>query len=307
MITGDQRKQQENSGFAKKIGISCYEVLGVNMTNKQLKEAGFYVKDEDLDSEREFTGEDNGMRSVRLEFALKQVKTENPHMKKISFFLKDGDRENEKTGNIQWINDQGKCTWGSKASLPDWFKGTDGNLNARKAKDGEEHFMNFMRACMNIDWKNGGVLKYDLNKMFNGNFKEIQGDLKTDYLQTVIVANTIKVKDVKNPESDEMETKEFESFYSKMFAPGVNMKFLNNKKEFTDEDIKAIRKKIENNKGKKGKDRDFVYAIEELVANMADPEYGCKDIFYPGLLKNFDASESFMSSAKVVDTGSADF
>ena len=168
----------ETEGFSKQYGFGLFEILGVNLTNQQLKEQGFYVKDEDLEKDRVFLGEKEGVNTVRIEFALKEVKQEGALLKKYSFFLEDKDRESQNTpGSFQWINNQGTTSYAtSKENLADWFKeGKD----VRKAKVGEAEFMEFMRNCMAVDFSKGGTLQYDVSKFFKGNVNVEDSALNT--------------------------------------------------------------------------------------------------------------------------------
>jgi hypothetical protein len=302
-VTGN-KKEQTSSNYSKTYGICAYDVLGVNLSNKALKELGFYVKEEDLEKEREFLSEREGVSVVQLEFACKAV-TEDNKLRRFSFWLENSNARNsvEKERSLyKFINDQGKCAWSTTPNeytalneeYAVYFTGADDSLNPRPAKKGEEEFMLFMRACMAINFKDGGTIKYNVKKLFNGNFKELQEDLKTDYLTSVIVATTIKIK-----ESEE-GIKEIESFYPYAFAPGGGFKVLAAKKQFSDADVEAIHTKIKNNKGKKGKERKYVTPLEELIAKLTDAEYPCKEVFNIGLPVEYDSTQHIETSQKAV-------
>lgn len=304
-VTGN--KKEQSTGYVKTYGICAYDVLGVNLTNKQLKELGFYVKDEDLEKDRDFVSERDGVAVVQLEFACRAT-TEDKKLRKFSFWLENSNARNSEEKEralYKFVNDQGKCAWSTKSSSYEalnseyavYFTGHDDSLNPRPAKKGEEEFMLFMRACMAINWKDGGTIKYNVKKLFNGNFKEIQEDLKTDFLVPVIVATTIKVKT-----ADDGSLKEIESFYPYAFAPGGGFKVLASKKEYSTEDIQAIHNKIANNKGKKGKERQFVTPLEELIAKMTDDEYPCKEVYHIGLPIEYVSDNHIESSNKAVIT-----
>ena len=288
-------KRQEQGEYKKIYGLGVFEILGVNMTNKELKEAGFNVKEEELETERQFVSEREGVNNVRLEFALKEVKKEGGILRRISFFIEDKERESiNNPGSFQWINNQGSCSYdGGKGieGLQGWFReGRD----VRKAKNGEEQFMEFMRNCMDVDFRGGGILNYDVKKFFKGNFKELQADLKGEYCTTIVVALTIKERDIE--EDGEMVKKEFESFYNKAFAPGEQYKFVQNKREFSETDIKNITDKIARNVEKRVQNKanpenkqktEYVNAVENLIASISSTEYPCKDRYYLGLLKEY--------------------
>mgnify|MGYP003472970780 CR=1 FL=1 len=304
----------ETEGFSKQYGFGLFEILGVNLTNQQLKEQGFYVKDEDLEKDRVFLGEKEGVNTVRIEFALKEVKQEGPLLKKYSFFLEDKDRESQNTpGSFQWINNQGTTSYAtSKENLADWFKeGKD----VRKAKVGEAEFMEFMRNCMAVDFSKGGTLQYDVSKFFKGNVKELAGDLKSDYLSTIIINMTIKERDVVENEGDEPVKKEYENFYNKAFAPGSQWRFLQNKREFTETDIVKLHEKVERNKEiiahnkanpTAKKKQEWLSPLEKIVVQMTDQQYPCKDRTYFGMHKEYVPGEDFISSDKVL-SGNDDY
>lgn len=301
-------KIENESSYVKKYGFGLFEILGMNLTNEQLKAEGFPVRDEDLEKEREFVTEKEGVDVVRLEFACKEVKQENPILRKISFFVENTDKESvNNPGSFQWINNQGNTSYdGGKGEegLQDWFKN---ERDVRKAKSGEAEFMDFMRNCMSVDFKEGGVLQYDISKFFKGNWKELKEDLKSDFLSTVIVALTIKEKDV--DVEGEMVKKEYENFYNKAFAPGSQWKFLQNKKEFSEADVVKLHEKVAKDKeimqyNKENptakKKREWLSPLEKMVVSMTDEQYPCKDRYYLGMNKEYVASEDFVGSGQTL-------
>lgn len=303
MAIEGQIKTTADNDFSKKYGFGLMEILGVNLTNKELKAEGFYVKEEDEDKEREFITEREGVDVVRLEFACKEVKTEGGILRKVSFFIENKDKESQNNpGSFQWINNQGNTSYdGGKGQegLAAWFV-TDG---LRKAKAGEAEFMEFMRNCMAINFKKGGKLSYDVKKFFKGNFNELKADLKSDYLTTVIIAFTIKERDVVENEGEEPVKKEYENFYNKAFAPGDQWKHLQNKPVFTEGDVAKIQAKVEKNKeireyNKQNptakKKYEFLSPLEKVVATMSDPEYPCKDRAHFGVLKDYNPEEDYV-------------
>jgi hypothetical protein len=308
-VTGTARVSNEKE-FKKTLGLGAFSVLGVNLDYPKLKELGFYVKDEDLEKERVFTGEKEGVATVRLEFAVQNLNNEDDR-RKFSFFLENAPRVNKSGTLYSFINNQGRCAWstnedkyvGIKPEYDVYFTGLENCLEPRKALKGEEELMLFMRAIFaNMDWRAGATLTYNTKKWFGENFDELNKDLKTDVVGTVIVGCTIKEKD------GEDGKKYNESFYNKAFAPGSYYKFLNNKGEFTALDVDSINKRIANNKGKSGKDRNYVNPLEELVVKMADSEYGCTEIYHLGKLKEFNPEEHFAtSSSSVVQEDSSEY
>lgn len=293
-ITGKIKTEGTGSSYTKSYGLAAYEILGVNLSNKELKELGFYVKDEELDQDREFVKERDGVATVMLEFVAKSVGS-NSKLRKFAFYLENKNARNSEEKEralYKFINDQGKTAWSTTPATytalspqyAHYFTGADDDFNPRPAKRGEEEFMLFMRNCMAINYKEGGTISYNVKKLFNGNFKELQADLETDFLSTILVATTIKVKETEDG------IKEYESFYPYAFAPGSYYKAVASKGEFTQNDINAIHEKIANNKAKVGK-KQWVTPLEELIAKMTDENYPCKDIYHLGVVKDFASTE----------------
>jgi len=289
-VTGT-KKEATSGGYQKTYGLAAYEVLGVNLSNKELKELGFWVKEGEEEIEEGFTGEEDGNQKVTIEFACKSLAGK---LRKFSFYLVNkNDRNNPEStsGDLYtFINDQGANAWSTKPNefvplstqYAKSFTGVDDSLNPRPAKKGEKQLMLFMRSCMAINYKEGGTIKYNIKKLFNGNFGELKDDLKTDFLTTILVATTIAVK-----ETDE-GSKETESFYRNGFAPGILYEHVVNKGEYTIADIKLIRDNITNNKGKTGRNRKFITALEYLLVDMTKEKHGCKDLYYLGVVKDYD-------------------
>lgn len=304
-------KREPGSDFAKKYGFMLAEIVGVNLTNEQLKREGFYVKDEDLDVERQFVTDKDGVEVARLEFAVKEVKKEGGVVRRINFFIENKDKESQNTpGSFQWINNQGRTSYdGGKgeSGLPAWFVGKG---TVRKAKAGEAEFMEFMRNCMAIKWSEGGTLGYNVNKFFQGNFKELQEDLKSDFLCTIIIPCTIKERDVVEEEGQDPVKKEYENFYNKAFAPGDQWKFVQNKGAggYTEKDVANILAKVEKNKeiaqynktAETKRKYEWLNGVESIIAAMSDPAYPCKDRKFYGPLKDYVPSEDFVGSGNVL-------
>ena len=295
-VQGTAKISNEGTGnYQKMIGFAPYQVIGVNLSNEELKEQGFFVKEGDENVEREFTGEKEGVNTVRLEFACKNILNENDK-KKFSFFLENEVRQN-KTGTLtHFINSQGAISWstnpdkyiGINSEYDVYFTGINNALEPRPALKGEEELMLFMKAIFaNMDWKAGATLVYDTKKWFKGNFNELNKDLQTEFASSVIVANTIKEKT-----GEDGSVKHVESFYNKAYAPGSYWKFLVNKKEFTEADAESIQKRFETNKTKKDrKEKSYINPLETMVMKMSDVEHGCKDTMYLGILKPFNPED----------------
>ena len=106
-VKGNKKQEKE---FSKTYGFAPYQVLGVNLSYKALKELGFWVKDEDLESDRDFVGDDEGVPTVMMEFACRAT-TPGNRLRKFTFWLKkqnDRNKEDSPKGDLfKFINDQG--------------------------------------------------------------------------------------------------------------------------------------------------------------------------------------------------------
>lgn len=277
---------------SKKIGFEDFSILGVNLTNYELKKLGFFVKegDEEKDRSTPYLTEREGIDQVELEFALK---SDMGYLKKLSIFIKDKYSES-KTGKFEYTNDRGGFTWAEDIeSLPAYFKGKGNSLNPRKSRVGEKYFTHFLRNAL----KNKNVImKFDIAPFFKGNIKELINDLKSGAFDKVIVANTIQVS---------TEGKEYEKCYTGAFASGEI-------KDYDTADVKRLldtkEKNVQigrNNKTLAKEDKEKyiqLSSLDELVLSMVDPGYPCKDIFYLGKLKDYHAEEYFQASNTPLST-----
>jgi hypothetical protein len=288
------------SNYVKTYGLMEYEILGVNLSYKKLKELGFYVKEGDEDKEREFTSEREGVRRADIEFA---CKAKDGKLRKFKFTIDEVNaRNSEEKERALWlyINDQAMSAWSEKPNTfvgitktTTYFTGVDDAYNPRPALVGEVPFMTFMRNCMRINYREGGTIKYNLKKFFNGNFKELQDDLQTDFLGTIVVATTIATR-----KTDE-GNKQIESFYKFLFAPGDSFKVVQEKKVFSQEYIDEIKGKNERNKTTAGK-KQYLSPIDKLILNMVDEKYGCEDAYHLGLPIEFVASNHVETSPSAI-------
>lgn len=310
-ITGNVRTQApQGEARSSLYGISAYKILGVNLSNRELKDLDFYVKEGDEDNDRDFVSERDGVSVAKIEFACESL--HDGRKKKFIFWLENSNARNKEDAErplYKFINDQGKCSWSVKPNVyqginseyDHYFTGTDGDLNPRPAKRGEEEMMLFMRSCMAINFRDGGTIKYNIKKFFANSFKELQADLETEFLTPVIVASTIKIK------QEDDGIKAYESFYPYAFAPGRYWEELKKKKEFTDADVVRIHQTIAGNKGKKGKARVWVSPLEELVAKMTDNNYPCKEVFHLGLpIEYYSEGKIETSESAIIDESSID-
>lgn len=309
-IEGNKR-QQSTSGeggskpaYKKKYGFELFDIVGVNLSYDELKENGFYVKQSDEGKERVFTGEKDGLQRVNLEFA---CKSRSGWHRQFRITIFNEPPKPSKSGFYQFINDQCKTGYSLEPDtfVPTsgdgvWFTGHDNCLNPRPAKSREADFANFMYTCMAVDFNNGGTLKYNLKKFFNGNFKELKDDLKTDFLMPIIVATTIELYKDENGEDVQRE-----SFYPYGFAPAKDYPLLLKKKEWTREEVEKLAKKDEENeakrkRGEKRDSKDYISPLEKIMINLCRDKSKFTHLFHLGLLKDFNPDGHLETSNKAV-------
>lgn len=116
-----------------------------------------------------------GNTRVRIDLWLSNL--ENDFLYRESFFITKKPVES-KTGKFQYVNNSAQFCYADATEGPtyEWYS-KDG---MRKAFDGEEQFMNFIRVWVNHKGgKNGEQLYFDnWDAIFTGNFGEIKGILK---------------------------------------------------------------------------------------------------------------------------------
>jgi hypothetical protein len=193
--------------------------------------------------------------------------------KPVSFFLEDMDAISS-TGKTMYVNAVGATSYVDKEdNLQDWFKKA---MTHRVAKKGERELMDFLRSWLvnielNIEkggYKNNILL--DTAKLFNDNLRELNELITSEYAGTVVLLNTIKTREVE--EEGKTVTKQYENVYNKQFLPGNCMRFF--KTDYTGDRPKFVQKFVDEVRG----------------------EYGCKDFYYLGELKDYVEGENVMSS-----------
>jgi hypothetical protein len=333
MVEGTKKEETQFVEKPKKIGIGNFEIVGVNpKTNAEILELGFPVfkkrveegQEEEVDDDEEidYLGTKDveiknsdgevietipNVKTVRMDFYLKEVKLSGgePHLQKISFFLENRE-DKARTGSIGYINQQGSHTYvKDEDNLQDFFKrvktpsGKIVELDYRIAKVGEKHLYEFLRKVYNMKWSEGSKIEYKINDFFKGRFNFLRDDIE-EHSIPILVPITISYKD-RTDDKGNTNTFTKESFF-KAYAPGTaeNVKKLNSQRLWKDSDVKAIRSKIENNKGKPFKECAFVNDIEHMIEKITDPEWGCKDTYYLGTLKDYVPEEDAVNSEETV-------
>lgn len=164
-VTGHSSETQVVSTGNLYTGIDLFKVIAVNPNMEQLNALGIAST-----KEPEYLGSDKkGDQYIRVDFWLQGITQKRPI--KFTTFLYNAIRVDKTGAKFQYINDFGKCAWGTDTELPavTWFK----PAGARKAFMGEEQLISFIRA-----WVNAGeddmVSIENWDNIFRGNTKEFQ-------------------------------------------------------------------------------------------------------------------------------------
>ena len=287
MIQGDQREQKQVQEFAKKVGLFEAEVVAINPTSEEYKEA----LDIELPAESkatEYLGKSrDGNTYLRVDIWLKDVKSGDKF--KTTFFLEDKERENKDGSKKQYINNIGRCAWADDPNnLADWFAKRD----YRVAYVGEEELYEFLRTWLGkLDFmKEDSVLQADWKKLMKGNVSELKGQVDGAYCTNIGALATVIMKE------KDGESKEYQGVYNKAFLPAYalkNFRLIN----YNDVTVQSALR------GKKLKD---LKPHERFVINVTG-EYGCRDFYILRDLKEYNAEDNLVASDAVLSDDGDDF
>jgi hypothetical protein len=287
MIQGDQREQKQVQEFAKKVGLFEAEVVAINPTAEEYKEA----LDIELPAESkatEYLGKSrDGNTYLRVDVWLKDVKSGDKF--KTTFFLEDKERENKDGSKKQYINNIGRCAWADDANnLADWFAKRD----YRVAYVGEEELYEFLRTWLGkLDFmKEDSVLQADWKKLMKGNVSELKSQVDGAYCTNIGALATVIMKE------KDGESKEYQGVYNKAFLPAYalkNFRLIN----YNDATVQSALR------GKKLKD---LKPHERFVINVTG-EYGCRDFYVLRDLKEYNAEDNLVASDAVLSDDGDDF
>ena len=286
-------------------GVGEVKVLAVSPTADQLVKIMGWTPKEDQ-KEIEYLGEKEvaifgseetkSFPKVDITFWVEEVKTGAKYP--VRFTLVNCERTS-KSGKSAYINQLGLHTFvDDEANLQDWFTkfenkktGETSPKEYRKALIGEENLAMFLQSWLDFNkFDNKNNILLDTKKLFKGNFSELNELLDNFGDNTVIVAFTVKTKDVTNEETQETETKSYQSINNKFFCPG---RFMKSFRAYQKVDFKGLNKDN--------------YDLMNFVKNTKDAEHGIKDFFVLEEVRPYDASQDIVSSEKVLDSSSSDY
>ena len=291
-IAGNQRENTGNSEQEKYVGVFTAKVLAVNPTVEQFKDLlGIELKEDSKATD--YLGESrDGFITLRIDFWMEDEKYKTKFKK--SFFLEDKVRENKDGSKKQYINTLGTCSWASdEKELPKWFVTRD----FREANVGEEKLYNFLKIWLGgLDLKSEDAeLQLDWKKLMKGNVKDLKDQVGGSFCQDVLGVATIKTVEKTNPDTDEVEIKEYQDLYDD-FLPSYNLKSFQNI-DFSSERVREVLST------KNSKELKFV---EKFVLGIYG-DYGCKNFFDLKEMRPYNSTMNLAASNEVFSSEDADY
>lgn len=287
MSIGGKQRETTEGNFGKVVGLFEGKVVAVNPDVEEFKEKlGIELKEESKATE--YLGETkDGDAYVRINFWLEHVKDGNKLP--VSFMLINKERENKDMTKKQYINSVGVCSWAdSPKNLPDWFT----EREYRVANVGEEEFYNFLRTWLSqLDYRSAETtLELDWRKLMKGNVKDLRDQIDGEWCGNVVAPATVTIRE------KDGEMKEYQSVWNKAFLSPYSLKqfrLVNYHDPIVQENLKR----------KKPKD---LKAHEKFVLAMIS-EFGCKDVYYLGDLKEYNPDDYLAASDRVISEENSDY
>lgn len=172
-------------------------VIYVNPSKEELEE----LIGEELENDVKYTWEKEGIRNCRIDIYIQDNKEEN--IFKHSIYLED--REDvSKTGKYKYVNCIGDARYAEEESqlfnsftkferVLEWENKKPkiveeiGSKQPRIALKGEDVLLHYRRMLLNVNIYNENInLYYNMEKLFSGDFSELQNEIKTDTFHFVI-------------------------------------------------------------------------------------------------------------------------
>lgn len=186
---------KETASFKRYTGVGTCKILAVNPNAAKIQELMGYTPT----AEPIYYGEQEGIKFARISFVMATVPELNNGIaltQMVSFYIRNQYMKGSQSGKYKVIDEFGRTAWGTKedvqAGKPIMYTNGPANVttNYRPCFTGEEELTEFFKAYLGIPncanyvngtWvmKTGEDLKLcearfeDLQKCFNGDFKEI--------------------------------------------------------------------------------------------------------------------------------------
>lgn len=297
-VTIGTRKEKE--GFEKYVGYFLGRPVAINPDIDDMADLGINLKDEPVytkeveDIEKDEDGESISkiIKQATIAIYFKDEKTGN--LFNARFFLKDKDRWKKDKSKRQWINSQGSSGWAlNKEDLPLFL--TSRGQTVRAAKDGEADLYDFITKWLSKgDYSKDFQLIFDWDKLIEGDVQDLRDLMKNDAAVPVVCPATVRVTD---------DGKEYQQIFNKGILPGWVWKTITAKKvldsQFQKDALKAVNTFTNATKDERKK-LTAPTKLQKAVVEMTDRENGCKDSYYLGLLKTYEAEDNFVSGDEAV-------
>lgn len=291
-MSGVQGKVREQKEYIKKTGFFEGEVVAINPDREKLES----LLGVDLEKDPEYLGSKEVEVKMKNEAGEEEVikkevtkcdvviwvrDVETDEKRSIRFYLQNIPKINKDKNKKQFINNLGTLSWADKKeNLEAWFT-KRGEDTYRQAFQGEDELYRFLTVWLGkMDFKDANsLLSFDWNKFMKGNVKELIEQIGGVYSQTVVCLNLISVYE------KDGETKEAEQVYNRDFLPGYIMKEIKMKNI----DSIFLSKAQATEKKKRSK-------LQKFVIGVKDEEWGIKDYYTLGVLKEYDSADNVVTS-----------
>lgn len=282
-VTGKVREQKE---WKKSTGFFETEVLCINPDREKLEQLLGVTLEKDPEylgtGEEEVELADGSKKKIPytkldLVFWLRDVKSDAK--RSVRFYLRDLPKVNQGKTKTQYINNIGTLSWADVPdNLPEWFK----ERPFRVAHQGEEDLYAFVSCWLGkVDFKDPEAsLDFDWVKLMKGNVKELTEQINSDYSSTVVCLSIITSSDKSG------EKKEYEQIYNREFLPGYIIKDIRLKN--LPDDV-FIERATATEKKKRSR-------LQRFILSVKDAEYGIKDYFTLGELKEYDPADNIVAT-----------
>lgn len=263
-IKGEER--EHTGSYTKYVGVFSANIVAVNPTNAQLGK----LLGTEIEKEIEYGSfnDDTGAKRMILSFWVQAMQEDNPVFN-IRFLLEDTAVQS-KGGKPQFINSVGNASYSdNEESLPPFI--TNNGKIIRQAMKGEENLYKFLQSWLsNLDYTNPDTEVYlDFKSLITGKLSELKGYVAQFSEQTVGAMATIRTS---------TDGKDYQSVYPYEFLPAYAVNYFYGKS-------KAYK------------------IINRFVERVSNDEYGCKDYYELGPLKEYDPTKNVLnSSATVIST-----
>ena len=240
-----------------------------------------------------YLGDKAGNTTLRIAVTLKNKATGK--FFPLSFYLEDKEVVTKDGNKKQYINPKGQTTY---AADPEDLSEKFAAGGYHVAKVGEADLAEFLNAWLDVNRQ----IPYDIlpnwKELMKGNVKELTGILTDATLtRTITAMATIRIVE------KDGEVKEYQQIYNRRFLPGFTMKFFRTK-NYTEAILDGLREKQRNSIETKS---GYLESYERFAIDVTDPQYGIKDIYFLGPLKDYLPEEHVVAGDKVLAEDNSDY